>query len=47
MAMSAGSNVADAVPNHASIEASPNFEVVEAGLQLASEEWRRGAAAAC
>jgi hypothetical protein len=29
MAMGAGSNVADLVPHHASIEASPNAEVVD------------------
>ena len=29
MAMGAGSNVADSVPDHASIEASPNSEVVD------------------
>jgi hypothetical protein len=29
MAMGAGSNVADPVPHHASIEASPNSEVVD------------------
>jgi hypothetical protein len=29
MAMGAGSHVADRVPNHASIQASPNSEVVD------------------
>jgi len=29
MAMGAGSNVADPVPNHTSIEPSPNSEVVD------------------
>jgi hypothetical protein len=29
MAMGAGSNVADPVPNHASIAASPNAEIVD------------------